>query len=418
MNSTLKLSSKAALATTPGRLRFYMSVIWVLAACFAVAGFFTVNGARNAADAIARKAVPSIITAQNIRVKMLEMDAAATQEFLAGGKSLGDSARVKYETARRELGEELTQAAKNISLGADEQRHIEVLMERVQAYSGSVEAARANNRNGYPVGAAYLRQASTILHQDMLPQVEAIDKANVQRLEQGYDGFKSASVWRLAVVAGSGLALLGVLVVCQLYISRRMQRTFNPALALASLMVLVLSVCSLVGLGLQRSNLADAREVGFIESYKWLDARGTVYDIKADETQYLIALGAGARFEQSLGEKSARLSKADLVAPVKLALSAYLQQDERIRGLDKTGKRGDAVSLALGDGNGEAVQAFASLDGAIVRSLEAARSGFAASVGRADANVRFLEWAFLLISVLAAVLAYFGITPRINEYRA
>ncbi len=160
---------KGLTATTPGKMRLGMGLVFILAITFAIAGYLGVSGARSSLNTIARDAVPSIVTAQTVRVKLLEMDALATQEFLAGGADSGAQARIKYEAVRRELGEQLTIASKNISFGKDEQSSIEKLMENVQIYTGMVESARTNNRQGFPVGAAYLRMASVMLHDQMLP---------------------------------------------------------------------------------------------------------------------------------------------------------------------------------------------------------------------------------------------------------
>ena len=169
--------------TTPGKLQFSLGLIVLLAVAFAISGFSSVLASRDAVDKIARKAVPSIVTAQTIRVKLLELDEAATQEFLAGGSQAGLGSRQKYEAAREALGVELTQAASNISFGKDERQAIEKLMEKVQEYNGMVESARSYNRLGYPVGAAYLRLASTSVRTEMMPLVESVDKLNVTQLD-------------------------------------------------------------------------------------------------------------------------------------------------------------------------------------------------------------------------------------------
>ena len=55
-----------------------------------------------------------------------------------GGADSGAAARQRYETIRRELSEQLTNAAMNISFGRDEQSAIEQLMNHVQVYTGMI----------------------------------------------------------------------------------------------------------------------------------------------------------------------------------------------------------------------------------------------------------------------------------------
>jgi len=415
---------KGMMGTTPGKLRLGMFTIFILAICFAIAGYVGVSGARSSVNTIARDAVPSIVTAQTVRVKLLQMDSLASQEFLAGGADSGAQARVKYEAVRQELGEQLTLAAKNISFGKDEQTPVETLMNKVQAYNGLVEAARANNRQGFPVGAAYLRMASTMLHDQMLPQTQAIDQLNVKQLESEYASFKSTSVIHIGVIAAAGLALLAVLAYMQLFISKKMRRSFNLPLLAASAVVVALTAYSIVGMTLQRSNLGAAKEASFVSAYNWLEARGAAYDAKTDQSLFLIALGAGAKYEESAKVKVEKLAAAAAQnaqgdsASALSALRTYVQQDERIRGYDKAGKRAEAVNLALGNGTQEAQKSFDDLNQVLTANLKTATSSFEASIASAESNINLLDLAFIVLSLAVVALAYFGLTPRINEYRA
>jgi len=450
MQNSLNLKSMSG--TTPGKLRLAMVAIFILSVCFALAGYFAVTGARDAVNTIARDAVPSIVTAQNVRVKLLEMDALASQEFLAGGAASGAQARLKYEAVRQELGAQLTLAAKNISFGKEEQTPIELLAEKVQVYNGMVESARANNRQGFPVGAAYLRMASTMLHDEMLPQTQAIDQLNVKQLESEYASFKSSSLMRIGSILAAGVALLVVLLYVQFFISKNMRRTFNAPLLVASAAVVLLTGYSVIGMTMQRANLGDAKEGSFVSAYNWLEARGIAYDTKTDQSLYLIALGAGAKYEVSAKAKVEKLAPMD-VALTKVnadingkvsfkgifadeitskaagstaqrdalaalnSLRTYLEQDVRIRELDKGGKRAQAVNLALGNGEATAQEAFDNFNQVLSNNLNKATDNFEASVSSAESNIRFLDIAFIVLALLVAAMAYFGLTPRINEYR-
>jgi hypothetical protein len=457
-NSAKSSSLKGMMGTTPGRLRLGMFLTFILAIGFALAGYIGVNSARDSVNTIARDAVPSIVTAQTVRVKLLEMDALASQEFLAGGADSGAQARTKYESVRKELGEQLTIAAKNISFGKDEQGPLELLMEKVQTYTGLVEAARANNRQGLPVGAAYLRMASSMLHAEMLPQTQAIDKLNVSQLDAEYVSFKSGSMVNIAIITAAGVALLGTLAYLQIFIAGRMRRRFNLPLLGASAAVILLTAYSLVGMTLQRSNLGEAREASFNSAYNWLEARGAAYDAKTDQSLYLIALGAGAKYEESMKLKVEKLAPMNLSAATineaaagriswkglfadeitagsgsgkdntsaradalnaLNALRAYLEQDARIRSYDKSGKRAEAVNLALGNGsaNQDAQKAFDDFNQVLTANLKKATASFDQSVASAESNINLLDLAFIIVSLLVVALAYFGLTPRINEYR-
>src|SRR4029079_1596910 len=90
--------------------------------------------------------------------------------FLVGGLEPAD-ARAGYvegiKTAAATLAEASTaESGKNPQLQA--------VNEVLATYTGLVESARANNRQGFPIGAAYLRQASQTLRDDALPRLEAL----------------------------------------------------------------------------------------------------------------------------------------------------------------------------------------------------------------------------------------------------
>ncbi len=257
---------------------------------------------------------------------------------------------------------------------------------------------------------------------------------------------------RIAMFGGAGLALLVVLGYMQMFLSRNMRRTFNVPLMAASAIVVAVTGYSVVSMTMMNNNLASAKEVAFVSSYNWLTARGTAYDTKTDQSLYLIALGAGAKYEASMKDKVAKLAPVDLTeqmiaqamrgdAPFKglfadeiagkvvgseerrqaitalTALRNYLEQDSRIRTFDKSGRRAEAVNLALGNGTQEAQRAFDAFTEVLAANLHMATQDFDASVARAEGNMRFLDLGFIIISLLVMALTYLGLTPRINEYR-
>src|SRR3954465_3509272 len=58
-------------------------------------------------------------------------------------------------------------------------------------YQGLIEKARANNRQGLPVGAQYLKDASAGLRTDALPLVSALVVANEARVSEEFDGISN-----------------------------------------------------------------------------------------------------------------------------------------------------------------------------------------------------------------------------------
>ena len=48
------------------------------------------------------------------------------------------------------------------------------MIQQLAAYTGLVEAARANNVQGFPIGSAYLREASSLMQTKLLPEAKKI----------------------------------------------------------------------------------------------------------------------------------------------------------------------------------------------------------------------------------------------------
>ncbi len=70
-------------------------------------------------------------------------------------------------------------------------------------YNGLIEQARANNRQGLPIGSQYLKDANATLQDDSLPLLKALVKANQDRVDTEFDGIGGGNLW---LVVGGLLA--------------------------------------------------------------------------------------------------------------------------------------------------------------------------------------------------------------------
>src|SRR5205823_2978057 len=102
------------------------------------------------------------------------------------------------------------------------------LTRQLPEYTGLVEAARANNRQGFPVGAAYLRRASKLMRDQLLPAAERLYVVNADRMNTDYrDGTRDAGV--TAALAGAVVVFL-LLVLAQIGVGRFSHRVVNVPL--------------------------------------------------------------------------------------------------------------------------------------------------------------------------------------------
>ena len=155
---------RALFAGTPGRLRIAAVAVVVGALLF---GFGAYGALVMRASAIgdARNHAAQLVRLQAIRSSLTQADAAATNAFLVGGLEPADQ-RASYNGGIARATASIAAASSGSSADAPELAEINQVLAR---YAGLIESARANNRQGFPVGAAYLRQAGNLLRTDGLP---------------------------------------------------------------------------------------------------------------------------------------------------------------------------------------------------------------------------------------------------------
>ena len=268
--------------------------------------------------------VEQLVRVQTIETDLLVADANATNTFLVGGLE-SPQRRAAYDDALAEVAGLVSQAAQAQPADADA---LAALNAHVLDYAGLVEAARANNRQGLPVGAQYLREASNGLRADALPVADALVEANTARATAS---LTTGWGWVLPVLA---LAAAVVFVVVQLRVARQFRRRVNAGLLTGSIVLLGLFLVSLVALGglivsvsSARSDFQDVSDVG--------TARVQGNLAKSSESLTLIARGSGQSYEQSWQASDAtvleRLSRVRDGSTFAEPWRAYAQVHTQIR---------------------------------------------------------------------------------------
>ena len=131
----------------------------------------------------AEDSAEQLIRVQEIQTSLLSADATATNAFLVGGLEPPSSGR---PTTQRS-----TPRCALIADAADaepaDRAALSKLNQLVVSYAATIEQARANNRQGLPVGAQYLRNASNELRASALPILDNLVAANAQRASDEMD---------------------------------------------------------------------------------------------------------------------------------------------------------------------------------------------------------------------------------------
>jgi hypothetical protein len=273
-------------------------------------------------------------------------------------------------------------------------------------YSGLVEAARANNREGFPVGAAYLRRASALLGGTLLPGADRLYASEARALSGDYatgTGITVLVVLAVAVVIG-----VAVLIASQVYLARFSGRIFNVPILLASVVFAGIAAWVVIGVVGEQNALAaahrDSDAVEVLSASRILLSRA-----QSDESLTLVGRGSDQTAPIDFAQVSRALgSPAGLISESEAAMARVGIEDARGVLSADYGAFIRSPSSASG-----ADRLNASLDG----SITAAQGHFAAEAGDATTSLSGLAIAIPVLTLAAAALALLGVRQRLKEYR-
>jgi hypothetical protein len=410
---------------TPGRLRAAAALgvlAGILLGLSAGQAFRVSAHALQAADVNASQ----VIRVQQLTIDLVSADAAVTNAFLLGGEEPAEQ-RTAYTTGMAAASTALAQAARVQPADADA---LGALNQAIMEYAGQIEQARANNRQGTPLGAGYLRAASSTLRGDALPVLDALVAANTDRVETELNNAQWAMAW---VVVG-GLLAVGILVGVSVWLARRTHRYLNMPVGLAGgigLAVLLVGGLLLFSAGQTASEVRDGPYAAALAAST---ARVDAFDAKANESLTLIARGSGGAFETAWKERAAsveeNLASEALAANVQMDSTdewdAYAAVHKAIRQDDDAGRWEQAVARATGHAPaGSTVPApkenanttFAEFDSVSAAQLKEAGHATTSRLTSSVGWLRAFGWLAVLAGLIAALAAWWGVAARLEEYR-
>ncbi|MER5682178.1 hypothetical protein [Streptomyces sp. NPDC002205] len=428
--STARL--KTAATTEPGRLQIIGAALAVLVIAFGAVTAFEISGRSAAADDVVSRSQPLSAEAANIYRSLADADTAAAGGFLAGAQEPRD-VHERYEKDIKDASRLLVKAASTTDASSPSGQEITKLNEELPRYTGLIERARANNRQGLPLGGAYLRYANQKMSTELLPAAERLYTAETGRLDQDYD---SARAWPFLSL-GLGVVALGSLFWAQRRNYRRTNRVFNHGLLAATAASTVLLLWLGVGHTVARSELQDANVHGQqsldvlnharINSLKaranenlTLVARGAVLtaDGKNDkyETDYTTGMKA---LREELGTARKLADDSQGSGPVADAISGVSEWQGRHRTARTTDDNGDyegALKQIIGPRNSTG-ESFNRVDEALEKALAHEQGEFTRAAEDGRGALGGLPIGAAALAVLAAVAAIVGVNRRLSEYR-
>ncbi|MFJ7330098.1 hypothetical protein ACIQVN_28130 [Streptomyces cyaneofuscatus] len=423
---------RAVATTEPGRLQIIGAVLALLVVAFGAVTALEISHRASAADDVVGRSQPLSADAASIYRSLADADTMAAGGFLAGAQE-PKAVQEQYRKDIEEAARLLVKASANTDSSTSSWQEITTLNELLPVYTGLIERARANNRQGLPLGGAYLRYANQKMTNELLPAAERLYAAETGRLDRDS---ADARRWPFLSLA-AGLVVLGALVWMQRRNYRRTNRVFNHGLLVATAAASVVLLWLAVGHTVARTELRSAMTQGQesldvlnnarINSLKaranenlTLVARGAVLTADGSADQYETDYTTGMKALRAQLEEAERLADDESgSAPVAKAAKSVTEWQERHRTARATDDKGDydgALKQIIGakDSTG---QSFQQVDTALRTALAHEQGEFTAAAEDGRGALRGLPTGAAALAVLGAVAAILGINRRLSEYR-
>ena len=359
-------------------------------------------------DAILTRSEPFAYAAQNLYAALSAADAAAASAFLSGGIETGQM-RARYQEALARASSALADATAGAT-DKETRTSIAEISAQLSAYTALVESARANNRQGFVIGSAYLREASSLMQTSLLPSAEKIYTRNLATVEDDQRAVGSLPVVSLALLL---LALVAI-GVGSVMMYRRTNRQFNIGLVVAATTVVVVIGWVVLATQLAAGEIEHSRTEGSERFEQLAKARILAQQARTDETLELIARGDITAREKSFKDHIDEMGKLIEAAPAATKDAVEKWTTSHAKQADAYG-RGDydaAVAQALGPSATQFVAVEASLRDDTEGTRDTLRD-------RVSAAGRWMAWSptgTLVLMVVAATAAVFGLWPRLKEF--
>jgi hypothetical protein len=359
-------------------------------------------------------------------------DAAHTKLTYCAGSVEVTGARTHYQDAMASTTAELKQVATDAGGGSQASQRFQELDARLTEYTGLVETGRANTRQGYPVGGAYLRAASASMLQPgdgILARVDAMDGLDTSDQEP------AAGPLALVLLLA---ALLVTLVLVHRHVSRRFRRRYSAPLVAAVAVLLPMTAWTgvLVFEVGQVPGVAQSQTLA-----RWhglLRADALAHDVAAEQSFALVPGGSETPVDAGMKRLGDLVrSEAGRAAPgPEQAAAARAEADYRLMAATHdtieadgiAGRFGDAIELVTAGGPPACGQrgfdgCFARFDASMSRVIQVDQGALAAALGLgsdpggvsvgAGGAVRLLP---LGLGAAVVLLVGAGLLPRIREY--
>lgn len=408
---------RGGLSRTPGKLRLAMAL--AILASLLIGAIGLIGGLRQSALlGAASERTDQIVSLLDARGSLVSADSTATNAFLVGGLEPA-ALRADYDAALHAGAVDLTLLA---GRAVDSTGRLGDASGALASYAGLVEQARANNRQGFPVGAAYLDQASRTLASDVLVPIDIVVVETADASAAAFNTVRG--------MAGLGVVMLlglGVLIGIQVWLARRTRRVLNPPMVAGTLVAGIAAVVGMVSFTSAANQATEVREGSYRATLATSQALSLVGEARSDEAFALIRRGNGASYEESFAvaveQARADLERASTASPTRVVpdpltlLDEWVAAHAEIRALDDGGDWDGAVALATSLDPDAPSARYTAFVEAATEQVAADSASTRTALGSARIGGALTGWTIAIAAVLCAVLSWRGLARRLEEYR-
>lgn len=418
--------------TTPGRMSVFALVAIVVVLAGGIVASSTITQRQSDHETLLAEVEPVANASQTLYSSLTIADSAANTAFITGGIEPAEL-RERYLQAIADSSSSIIAAAqgldRNDTESIDQLAHINA---QLATYTGLVETARTNNRVANPVGSAYLASASALMQDTILPA--AADLYDRQSTSVGQsDREWSSPPWGSFFLLGLAIA---VLVLLQQWLWRLTGRRINPALGVASLLMVATFLLTMIAGFLAANDNAKGLSEGAAPMNELTRQRINAQKVRAQETLNLV---------RRTDPEGSAAERAAVLGGVRDTLTVYLDDEENTGNdisLDSHGavtdaiealdewmaaqnradsryQQGDyqgAIEISSGQDAGDSGAAFDEFDESMQAAIEEARDTLRTRIDNARRTSSSGPDLIITLSTLAAFGVVVGIAPRIREY--
>ncbi|KJX75749.1 membrane protein [Mycobacterium lepromatosis] len=411
------------ISTTPGRILTIGIVLAALGGLSAFATSTTINHRQHVLTTVLSHTEPLSFAAGKLYTTLSVADAAAATAFIAQAEPR--TVRLRYEQAITDAAVAATRA----SSGLTDTRLVE-LLGRINAelavYTGLIEIARTNNREGNPVGSSYLSEASGLMQSTILTAAQELYQETSNRVDSETTASTQIPLPVILIVATT--VVFGAL--SHRWLARRTRRRINLGLVVGALCILVMVMWVGTALTISTTASRSAKDTAAESLRTVTNVEITAQQARADETLSLIRHGDDesrkkafytriATMHQEIGQylsRSDTVDKEDL-QNVDQLLVRWQQANDRMNSYISVGNYRAATKVALGSGEDDSPPAFDKLDDELVKTVDQSRTRLRQDILSAHSGLSGAQIGGIILSLGAAIAVALGLWPRLKEYR-